>query len=262
MRLVDLRCEKLSLEKYDHILSPAHARRLLSQEFVLVHAPANNFFPVPGYQLRSRTGFCSHNQPSADITPLLKLIDTGEVVVVDEHGSWNRSLHPFFIAGDGHLVHAGVADSAHFFGSTVLQHYQNELSMCSAKPRPTQTGDSAPTTDKYGPGHWVTRDNDYKAAKNAAMMLINRLTSMGDEGRVFGSEGKDYQHTARDKIQVWQPLPPGTRDDIRRRSVIRRYGQERIIQQRYLEGDDPWQSGGKSWHWQPVQADDEYEFQE
>ncbi|WP_233209089.1 DUF2345 domain-containing protein, partial [Erwinia sp. B116] len=40
-----------------------------------------------------------------------------------------------------------------------------------------------------GPGHWVTVDHDYHGLKNTAIMAINRLTSMGDEGRVFGSEG-------------------------------------------------------------------------
>lgn len=38
-------------------------------------------------------------------------------------------------------------------------------------------------------------------------MAINRLTSMGDEGRVFGSDGKDYMNTSRDKIQRWTALP-------------------------------------------------------
>ncbi|PSH23591.1 hypothetical protein B7R74_02860 [Yersinia pseudotuberculosis] len=42
---------------------------------------------------------------------------------------------------------------------------------------------------------------------------------------------------------------------------IKKYGEIRKIKQNYLEGDDNWQVVGKSWHWQPVQMDDEYEFQ-
>jgi len=40
-----------------------------------------------------------------------------------------------------------------------------------------------------GPGHWVTVDHDYHGLKNSAIMAINRLTSMGDEERIFNSEG-------------------------------------------------------------------------
>jgi type VI secretion system secreted protein VgrG len=56
-------------------------------------------------------------------------------------------------------------------------------------------------TPASGPGHWVTVDHDYHGLKNTALMVLNRLTSMGEEGRVFGSEGKDYENTKRDKIQ-------------------------------------------------------------
>lgn len=30
--------------------------------------------------------------------------------------------------------------------------------------------------------------------------------SMGDQGRAFGSDDKDYQHSKRTLIQTWQPL--------------------------------------------------------
>ena len=110
-----------------------------------------------------------------------------------------------------------------------------------------------------GPGHWVTVDHDYHGLKNTAIMSINRLTSMGDEGRVFGSEGKDYMNTKRDKIQEWQPLPSDATDEIEQQSAVHRYGEQRKITQTFLEGDDAWAVTGQSWHWQPVIADDVYE---
>ncbi|WP_259699621.1 type VI secretion system Vgr family protein [Pseudomonas frederiksbergensis] len=109
-----------------------------------------------------------------------------------------------------------------------------------------------------GPGHWVTIDHDYHGLKNTALMVINRLVSMGDEGRLFGSEGKDYMNTKRDKIQVWKPLPEDAYEVLVTQSAIRRYGEERRITQTFLEGDDTWFKGGKSWYWQPGMADDVY----
>ncbi len=110
-----------------------------------------------------------------------------------------------------------------------------------------------------GPGHWVTIDHDYHGLKNTAIMAINRLTSMGDEGRVFGSEGKDYMNTKRDKIQEWQPLPSDAADEKCQKSAVHRYGEQRKVTQTFLEGDDAWAITGQSWHWQPTTADDVYE---
>ncbi|MEE6890384.1 type VI secretion system tip protein VgrG [Escherichia coli] len=110
-----------------------------------------------------------------------------------------------------------------------------------------------------GPGHWVTVDHDYYGLKNTAIMVINRLTSMGDEGRIFGSEGKDYMNTKRDKIQEWQPLPSDTTAEIEQQSAVYRYGEQRKVTQTFLEGDDAWAVTGQSWHWQPTTADDVYE---
>ncbi|WP_420820645.1 bacteriophage T4 gp5 trimerisation domain-containing protein, partial [Serratia microhaemolytica] len=110
-----------------------------------------------------------------------------------------------------------------------------------------------------GPGRWVTIDNDYHGISNTMIMAINRLTSMGDEGRLFGSEGKDFMNTIRDKIQAWQPLPDNASLNQAENSAIHPYGTVRKIKQRFLEGDDTWQITGKSWHWQPVVADEVYE---
>lgn len=110
-----------------------------------------------------------------------------------------------------------------------------------------------------GPGYWVTIDHDYHGLKNTALMVLNRLTSMGDEGRLFGSEGKDYLNTKRDKVQEWKPLPDDVDENIKAQSAIRKYGEDRRIPQTYLEGDDAWASGGRSTYWQPGVADDVYE---
>lgn len=107
-----------------------------------------------------------------------------------------------------------------------------------------------------GPGHWVTVDHDYHALKNIGILSVNRLTSMGDTGRVFLSEGKDLMHTKRDKIQEWKPLPEDTDEEVINRSAIHKYGKQRKITQTYLEGDDAWPVSGRSWHWMPVVADD------
>ena len=110
-----------------------------------------------------------------------------------------------------------------------------------------------------GPGHWVTVDHDYHGLKNTVIMAINRLTSMGDEGRIFGSEGKDYMHTKRDKIQEWQHLPSNATEEMNQKSAVHRYGEKRQITQTFLEGNDDWAITGQSWHWQPIATDDIYE---
>ena len=110
-----------------------------------------------------------------------------------------------------------------------------------------------------GPGKWEKVSIDYDGVTNTAILVANRLTSMGDEGRVVGSEGKDLANTTRVITLKWVRLD--SRDDqITHESVERRYGELRPIKQRYLEGDDNWQVGGKSWHWPPVTADVLYEY--
>jgi len=110
-----------------------------------------------------------------------------------------------------------------------------------------------------GPGHWVTVEHDYHGLKNTAIMAINRLTSMGDEGRIFGSEGKDYMNTKRDKIQEWQSLPSETTEEVIKKSAEYHYGKKRKVTQTFQQGNDEWAVSGKSWHWQPTTADDIYE---
>lgn len=112
-----------------------------------------------------------------------------------------------------------------------------------------------------GPGKWEKVSIDYEGIKNTAILAANRLTSMGDEGRIFLSDGKDLANTTRVMTQRWVRLD--SRDDqLTHQSVERRYGELRQIKQRYLEGDDSWQEGGKSWHWQPVISDVAYEYKD
>ncbi|WP_339541403.1 hypothetical protein [Pseudomonas sp. RA_5y_Pfl1_P24] len=112
-----------------------------------------------------------------------------------------------------------------------------------------------------GPGKWEKVSIDYDGVKNTAVLAANRLASMGDEGRMLLSDGKDLANTTRVMTQKWVRLD--SRDDQpTHRSVERRYGELRHIKQRYLEGDDNWQVGGKSWHWQPVTPDMAYEYKD
>jgi type VI secretion system secreted protein VgrG len=114
-------------------------------------------------------------------------------------------------------------------------------------------------TPESGPGCWVTIEHDYHGLKNTAIMALNRLTSMADEGRLFGSEGKDYQNTKRDKVQQWKPLPEEAEEAVKAQSVIHKYGVIRRLTQIYLEGSDAWAIKGSAWYWQPVTTDIVYE---
>lgn len=126
-------------------------------------------------------------------------------------------------------------------------------------PMPAQSNRLA--ENEKGPGKWRTIDIDYDGLKNTFSMMQNRLGSLGDEGRIFGSEGKDYDNTSRVVTQQWVPLD-SHEDHLVSRSVIHRYGELRAITQRYLEGEDKWQISGKSWHWQPVLPFETYEHRE
>ncbi|MCY1225892.1 hypothetical protein D9M72_381040 [compost metagenome] len=119
-------------------------------------------------------------------------------------------------------------------------------------------GESA---NRDGPGKWITQSTDYHGAKNAGQKFLNRLFSLGDEGRLFGSDRKDYENTKRTLIQEWVPLIVGEEYHAER-SAIYRYGEVRRIEQTYLEGPDSWHASGKSWHWQPATANTVYETKE
>lgn len=90
-------------------------------------------------------------------------------------------------------------------------------------------------------------------------LAANFVTSRGDEGRFFASDGKDYANTRRVVSQRWMPLGENERS-FARLSAIHRYGDVRRITQNYVQADDPWAITGESWHWRPVVPDEEYEY--
>lgn len=110
-----------------------------------------------------------------------------------------------------------------------------------------------------GPGRWVTNDIESDIAMNTLSFAANWLASRGDEGRLFLAEGKDYANTFRTIVQQWHPLTEGE-EHLKEKSVYREYGELRQIRQQFVEGDDPWQISGSSWHWRPVTADIVYEL--
>ncbi|MDU3835260.1 MAG: hypothetical protein E7G64_14585 [Enterobacter hormaechei] len=183
-------------------------------------------------------------------------------MVLIDHRQRTKALYPFFISESGELfcVDETIYNSA--FVNYVLERYRNNVALFG-KPAPTRDS-FVPSTNNYGPGYWKTVEDDYHGTKNVVIMAINRLTSMGDEGRVFGSDGKDYMNTSRDKIQRWTALPGDldgeSRVFISAKSVIRRYGEQRSIYQKYLESDDAWAVSGKSWQWIPGVREEDYEF--
>ncbi len=157
----------------------------------------------------------------------------------------------------GHAIHSPVPDSP---ASVQYQLPEPELD----QPWPSYTLLQAALVPEgtnvspRGAGKWVTQEVDYHGGRNVGQMFLNRLTSMGDTGRVFGSDGKDYERTKRTMIQVWQPLGE-EEQHLAETSAIRQYGEQRRIEQTYLEGNDSWQASGKSWYWQPPTADTVYE---
>lgn len=112
--------------------------------------------------------------------------------------------------------------------------------------------------DSSGPGKWKTTDTDYDGTKNVLTMIANRVTTMGEQGRVLGSDGKNYRNTTRVMTQTWVPLDENDQH-MAENSAVFEFGQTKTITQRYLQGEDVWQVTGQSWHWQPVIPNTAYE---
>lgn len=94
-------------------------------------------------------------------------------------------------------------------------------------------------------------------------MILNRLTSLGDEGRVFGGDGKDYANTQRDVVQQWTPLNNAELIGLSgsgRKTAKNVYGRKRVVTQTYSQEPDEWAIEGTSWHWLPVTPDTGYGF--
>lgn len=112
-----------------------------------------------------------------------------------------------------------------------------------------------------GPGKRSTFSIDLDSLWSSVAFAANFLTSRGDEGRLFASEGRDYANTRRVVSQRWMPLKDSERD-FARLSALHRYGAVRKITQYFVEASDEWAITGQSWHWRPVVADEVYEFRE
>ena len=112
-----------------------------------------------------------------------------------------------------------------------------------------------------GVGKWKTFSIDVDLLRSGVAFAANFITSRGDEGRLFASEGKDYGNTRRVVSQRWVPLEHRERN-FANLSAVHRYGEIREIAQNYVEADDHWAISGTSWHWRPVVSDEEYEFGE
>ncbi|MDF7761663.1 hypothetical protein PU683_19245 [Kosakonia cowanii] len=252
---------------YENILAPDIAKNIIKKEYFIESSPNNLLGSIDGYTIKPHHGF-KYGLPHDPLghqkeNYIDSLIDKGIVVVVRPNVSArNRFYYPFFISESAELFCVQSLSFNAVFVRTIISGFKDSVAV-HGRPAPTRS-DFAPVTDEFGPGYWKTSETDFHGVKNAAVMLLNRATSMGDEGRVFGSDGKDYMNTSRDKIQLWTPLPADlasdTREFLYNRSVIRRYGEKRTIKQKYLEGDDAWAVSGKSWHWIPGVRDEDYEF--
>lgn len=112
-----------------------------------------------------------------------------------------------------------------------------------------------------GPGKWSTFSIDADRLWSSVAFAANFLSSRGDEGRLFASEGKDYANTRRVVSQRWVPLK-ASECDFARLSTVHRYGTVRRTTQYFVEASDDWAISGQSWHWRPVVANEVYEFRE
>lgn len=265
MELFDLRKSTLSPKEYENIINPMIAITVLQDEYIITQDKL--------YSSNSIEGFSVERKPPLHTTPPLSLyyrsvlgrisdlLNSGHLIMTAQEKR-DFQTYPFFIANEGDLfcVNDTLYDS--IFTDNVIRYFKNTVLGTSA-PLPTHS-DITPKTLTYGPGYWKTKDNDYHGLKNLGVLAVNRATSMGDEGRIFLSDGRDLANTSREKVQVWSPLPHNITFDNKRiieaRSVIRRYGEERKIYQKYRESDDAWTVSGSSWQWIPGVSDEDYEF--
>ncbi|WP_072094036.1 hypothetical protein [Trabulsiella odontotermitis] len=264
MSVYDLRREYLNPKEFENITSPNVTHEIIDRDYQIIeeHGPTNhidNFhfaFKNPLYSPPPHSLFHQHRMDG-----IYKLVKYGDIVMTTREKR-TRITHPFFIAESSELFCVDDFLYDRLYINKILHYFRISV-LRSGKPKPTRSS-YIPVTKEYGPGYWKTIDNDYHFFLNLGVMAINRATSMGDEGRLFMSEGKDFANTLRSQIQVWSPFPQHLTDDnmkiVSERSVIRRYGDERSTMQRYLESDDAWTVSGSSWQWIPGVKDEDYEF--
>lgn len=267
MELFDLRNIYIRPKDFENIIDPLQAKRRVKESYRLEKTVGGMIGSLNGYMLKKNYGLRSYYSydlyDQANWSKLDNDIDNGFLVLLEQRINRNDDyLYPFFISENGDLFCVNDIIYDNLFIKHILSYFSMKV-LAYGKPSPTRSN-FVPLTREYGPGYWQTTDNDYHALLNVGVMAINLATSMGDEGRPFMSEGKDFMNTIRDKIQVWSPLSEyidnENKEIISNRSVIRRYGEQREIPQRYLESDDVWAAEGKSWHWIPTISDECYEF--
>ena len=57
------------------------------------------------------------------------------------------------------------------------------------RPAPTRST-FVPVTPEFGPGYWKTSETDFHGVKNAAVMMLNRATSMGAIGEIMAMDSR------------------------------------------------------------------------
>lgn len=267
MEIYDLLNDYIRPKDFENIIDPLQAKRWVKGNYHLEKSLGGMVGSLNSYILKRNDSLRSYySYDLYDQSRWSKLdsdIDRGLLVLLDlRRDADDGYRYPFFISENGELFCVNDVVYDVFFIKNILSYFSMKV-LAYGKPSPTRSN-FVPLTREYGPGYWQTTDNDYHALLNVGVMAINRATSMGDEGRPFMSEGKDFMNTIRDKIQVWSPLSEyidnENKEIISNRSVIRRYGEQREILQRYLESDDVWAAEGKSWHWIPTISDECYEF--
>ncbi len=109
---------------------------------------------------------------------------------------------------------------------------------------------------------WLTTDININEGESIGQVLINRLKTLGDEGRMFGSKPADFENTTREITQEWQALTSDEVNNMNESNFVsaeRTYGETKVIKQTYHKGKDDWHIKGKSYHWQPTVGDHVYE---
>lgn len=116
---------------------------------------------------------------------------------------------------------------------------------------------------KAGPGKWLTTDVNKRGIRNLLQILAIRTKTIGDTGRMMGSDGGDGEGTVRDVTQTWTELTASEAQGLSESgltSTTRNYGETRVITQMFLEDPDAWSENGKSWYWQPEVPREDFDF--
>lgn len=202
MEIYDLRRGHIRPKEFENILSPIYARKQINACFYLEKSTLGSFDDFYGYQFKKiyglRPGHLSAVSDMEKVNFIRETIDNGHLVVIDKFGPKRSGVtYPFFISESGELFCVNEMLSNEWFVRFILNAFRVSILMYG-KPSPTRS-DYVPITKDYGPGYWRTINDDYHALRNLGVMVVNRATSMGDEGRLFMSDGKDFMHTARIK---------------------------------------------------------------